>query len=151
MKKRLTPEQRAENARIAREIELKNMRNKPYVIKYKFHDSEYIRETVHFGIDEEDCIQDLRERFVGPIEIVSIEEEWLGVKEYSYNEEPTGHIIMTTTEAAEKWGLKENTVRAALTRGRFDNQIMRGIVRKSGKIWLVTEQAMREIYGEPIK
>ncbi|WEG14909.1 helix-turn-helix domain-containing protein [Pullulanibacillus sp. KACC 23026] len=54
---------------------------------------------------------------------------------------------MTPPEASERWGLKKDTVRAALTRGRFDDQIKRGLVRKSGSTWLIHEQAMIEVYG----
>lgn len=57
--------------------------------------------------------------------------------------------VMTPPEASQRWGLKRDTVRAALTRGRFDEQIARGLVRKAEKTWLITEQAMREVYGEP--
>lgn len=55
--------------------------------------------------------------------------------------------VLTPGEAEERWGLKEGTVRAALNRGRFDEQIREGAVRKSKKVWLLTDQAMREVYG----
>lgn len=56
---------------------------------------------------------------------------------------------MVPAESAEKWGIQRNTVIAALNRGRFDDQIARGLVRRSGNTWLITEQAMREVFGEP--
>lgn len=57
--------------------------------------------------------------------------------------------IMTTSEAARRWGYKENTIRAAIARGRFDKQIQKGMLRKSGDIWLIHEKAMYEVYGKP--
>jgi hypothetical protein len=59
---------------------------------------------------------------------------------------------MSPTEAAERWGLKRNTIIAALNRGRFDKQIERGLVKKYeteyGKNeWYITVQAMKEVYG----
>lgn len=59
------------------------------------------------------------------------------------------HIVMTPPEASKQWGLSKDTVRAALTRGRFDEQIKKGLVRKSGGQWLLNKQAMYEVYGEP--
>lgn len=58
---------------------------------------------------------------------------------------------MTASEAEEKWGLGEGTVRASCTRGKLKDLIGKGLVRQSGKVWLVTEQAMREVFGEPKK
>lgn len=55
---------------------------------------------------------------------------------------------MTASEAEKRWGLKEGTVRAALNR-RLDGQKSRGLAKKSEGVWLITEQAMREVYGEP--
>ncbi|MBA4544594.1 DNA-binding protein [Thermoactinomyces daqus] len=59
--------------------------------------------------------------------------------------------IMTTSEAAQRWGYKENTIRAAIARGRFDEQIRKGMLRKSGDTWLIHEKAMYEVYGKPKK
>lgn len=61
---------------------------------------------------------------------------------------------MTPSEAAERWGLKRNTIIAALNRGLFDEQIKKGLVRKYVKEngqaeWYLTEQAMIEKYGHP--
>lgn len=48
------------------------------------------------------------------------------------------------SEAAEKWGLGESTLRSAVNRGRFhENEI-----RKSGKVWLVTRQGIERLYGK---
>nr|WP_235887972.1 helix-turn-helix domain-containing protein [Neobacillus paridis] len=60
-------------------------------------------------------------------------------------------MTATPPEAAKQWGLKKDTVRAALTRGLFDKQIEKGLVRKSEGTWLVHKQAMVEVYGEPIR
>ncbi|SFA54757.1 hypothetical protein SAMN05192569_10559 [Parageobacillus thermantarcticus] len=64
------------------------------------------------------------------------------------------HEVMTPSEAAERWGLKRNTLVAALNRGWFDKQIKKGLIRKyvkeNGKTeWYITEQAMFEKYGHP--
>lgn len=59
------------------------------------------------------------------------------------------HHIMTPPEASERWGLGESTIRVDIRRGRFASQIERGLVRKSVGTWLIHEQAMYEVYGEP--
>lgn len=61
---------------------------------------------------------------------------------------------MTPSEAADQWGLKRNTIVAALNRGWFDDQIRRGLVRKHVKEngqteWYITKHAMIEKYGYP--
>ena len=53
--------------------------------------------------------------------------------------------IMTFSEAQKKWGLGKSTLREAQRNNRFKE----GEVRKSGGTWLVTEAAMRRLYGEP--
>jgi hypothetical protein len=55
---------------------------------------------------------------------------------------------MTASEAEQRWGLSSGTVRAACVRGLFEEQIEKGLVRKSGKVWLVTDEAMKNKYGE---
>lgn len=63
--------------------------------------------------------------------------------------------VMTPREAAERWGLKRNTIIVALNSGRFEEQIARGLVRRfepshSGKSeWYLTKQAMYEVFGQP--
>lgn len=53
---------------------------------------------------------------------------------------------MTFAEATEKWGLGESTLRSVVKQ----NRLREGIdYRKSGKVWLITENAMRKLYGEP--
>src|SRR5690606_27453362 len=53
------------------------------------------------------------------------------------------HQVYTFAEAAELWGLGESTLRSRAYRGEF----LPGEARKSGKTWLVTDDAMRRIYG----
>lgn len=57
--------------------------------------------------------------------------------------------VLTPAEAAERWGLSPNTIRSALADGRFDSQIQRGLVRRSGNVWLLHINAMREVFGPP--
>lgn len=53
--------------------------------------------------------------------------------------------IYTASEATKLWGLGKTTIRSAIRSGRFK----RGEVRKSGKVWLVKESAMKRLYGDP--
>ncbi|WP_047153745.1 helix-turn-helix domain-containing protein [Aneurinibacillus tyrosinisolvens] len=57
--------------------------------------------------------------------------------------------VMTTKEASKLWGISDSHLRNMLNRfKKFDNQIERGLVRKSESTWLVTDMAMREVLGE---
>lgn len=60
---------------------------------------------------------------------------------------PLGEV-MTTSEAEQKRQLPTGSIRVAIQRGKFQDQIKHGLVRQSGKVWLITEQAMREVFGE---
>lgn len=53
--------------------------------------------------------------------------------------------VMTTTEAALKWGLSESTVRKAIQKNKFK---FGQEYRKSGRITLITKDAMERVYGE---
>lgn len=53
--------------------------------------------------------------------------------------------VLTFSEATEKWGLSNSTLRKSQEEGRF----LPGETRKSGGTWLVTESAMYRLYGEP--
>jgi hypothetical protein len=55
---------------------------------------------------------------------------------------------MSSSEAEERWGLRPGTVRASCTRGKLKDHTG---VRKSGNTWLVTEQAMKDMYREEKK
>lgn len=63
--------------------------------------------------------------------------------------------FLTPSEAAFRWGIKRNTLIAALTRGRFDELLESGEVRKftqhGSTEWYVSVKAMREIYGDENK
>lgn len=54
--------------------------------------------------------------------------------------------VMNFSEASEKWGLGESTLRSAVSRKRLIDGVD---CRKSGKGWIITKEAMRRIYGEP--
>ena len=58
--------------------------------------------------------------------------------------------VMTAPEAEERWGLQPGTIRASCLRGPLSRYIERGLVRKSGGTWLVTVQAMQEVYGKEL-
>ena len=53
--------------------------------------------------------------------------------------------VMTLKEASEKWNVSTSNLRNNVRNGRFED----GEVRKSGGVWLVTERAMKRLYGEP--
>lgn len=54
--------------------------------------------------------------------------------------------VMTFSEASEKWGLGESTLRT-MVKG---NRLVEGKdFRKSGKVWLIKKDSMQKIYGEP--
>lgn len=56
---------------------------------------------------------------------------------------PALYIVYTSREAAELWGLSENTVTKWCNRGKFNENE----ARKSGKVWLVTRDAMTRVTG----
>ncbi|MFD1953758.1 helix-turn-helix domain-containing protein [Paenibacillus thailandensis] len=51
--------------------------------------------------------------------------------------------VLSSREAAEVWGLSENTVTQWCNRGKFQPDE----ARKSGKVWLVTREGMIRITG----
>ena len=53
--------------------------------------------------------------------------------------------VLTFAEATKRWGLGHSTLREAAKYSRF----LPGEIRKSGGTWLVTEKAMRRLYGDP--
>ena len=58
--------------------------------------------------------------------------------------------VMTTSEAAERWGLRQITVKQLCTgaQGR-PPRLIEGIeFRKSGGTWLVTRAGMVRLYGD---
>ncbi len=52
---------------------------------------------------------------------------------------------ISTSEATDRWGLGESTLRSAIRRGQFEENEY----RKSGSVWLVRKSAMKRMYGEP--
>jgi hypothetical protein len=53
---------------------------------------------------------------------------------------------MTFAEASELWGLGESTLRSTV---RTDKLVEDVDYKKSGKVWLITKEAMSRVYGEP--
>lgn len=52
--------------------------------------------------------------------------------------------VMTFAEATKLWGLSESTLRSS-TRTK---KLIEGVdFRKSGKVWLITREAMIRVYG----
>ena len=54
--------------------------------------------------------------------------------------------IYTVNEAAEKWGMSEGTLRNAIKTDKFIEKVE---WRKAGRITLISEKAMKRVYGEP--
>jgi len=54
--------------------------------------------------------------------------------------------VYTSREAAEKWGLSENTVTQWCNRKKFTEEE----ARKSGKVWLVTYDGMVRLTGNKL-
>lgn len=53
--------------------------------------------------------------------------------------------VMTFAEATERWGLADSTLRKLAT----TNKLLEGLdFRKSGKVWLITRDAMERTYGD---
>nr|WP_288697383.1 helix-turn-helix domain-containing protein [uncultured Allisonella sp.] len=57
--------------------------------------------------------------------------------------------VMTTSEAAERWGLARDTVKySCLGRNGAPPRFRKGEFKKSGaRVWLVTKQGMERLYG----
>ena len=54
--------------------------------------------------------------------------------------------VMITQETAERWNVTADALKQNW-RGRLKNGFKEGEFRKSGKMWLVTRQAMERLYG----
>lgn len=61
--------------------------------------------------------------------------------------------VMTTSEAAELWGISNTTVKHLCTgiQGRPPRLILDVECRKSGGTWLVTKSGMERLYGNKVK
>lgn len=58
---------------------------------------------------------------------------------------------LTTGEAEEKWSKPKGTIRNLIHRGKLENEIENGLIKKTGKIWMIDEKLLYELYGEPTK
>ena len=56
--------------------------------------------------------------------------------------------LMAFSDATELWGLNESTLRKAISYGKLVNGVD---VCKFGKQWVISMEAMRREYGEPLK
>ncbi len=59
--------------------------------------------------------------------------------------------VYTASTASTKFGIPYSTLKDDLRYGRFDSLIRRGLVKKEGRVWLISIQAIVEIYGEKYK
>jgi len=55
-------------------------------------------------------------------------------------------FVMTFAEATDRWQLGVSTLRSMTGDGRLEEN---KDYRKSGKVWLITYDAMVKLYGEP--
>ncbi|MFE7064459.1 helix-turn-helix domain-containing protein [Sutcliffiella sp. NPDC057660] len=56
--------------------------------------------------------------------------------------------IYTAASASNKRNIPYSTLKDDIVRYRkFDSQLERGLIKKEGRVWLVTEQALNEVYG----
>lgn len=58
-------------------------------------------------------------------------------------------VWMTAREAEQRWGFADSTVRQSCARGKLKKYVEKGLARKSAGTWIISEKAMREVYGEP--
>lgn len=57
--------------------------------------------------------------------------------------------VYTIKEASVIWGISDSNIRNAITKfARFESQIADGTVKQSGSTWLVSRQAMEEVFGD---
>lgn len=55
--------------------------------------------------------------------------------------------LMSFSDAAEKWGIDDSTLRKAAASGRLVDGVD---VCKFGKQWVITENSMKRIFGNPM-
>ncbi len=55
--------------------------------------------------------------------------------------------LMSFSTAAEKWGIDDSTLRKAASSGKLINGID---IQKFGKQWVITENSMKRVFGEPM-
>lgn len=56
---------------------------------------------------------------------------------------------LTTGEAEEKWHKPKGTIRNLIHRGKLESEIEKGLIKRTGKLWMVDEKLMYDLYGEP--
>lgn len=56
---------------------------------------------------------------------------------------------LSTAEAEQRWCKGKGVVRVDCNRGRFNRFFEEGLVQKAGGRWLISEEAMQQVYGEP--
>lgn len=57
-------------------------------------------------------------------------------------------IVMTASEAAERWGKSDITIRQACTGYvKAPPRFKEGEFRRSGKVWLITVDGMTRVFG----
>ena len=61
------------------------------------------------------------------------------------HDEITLNDILTFAEAAEIWGIDSSTLRHLATKDKLKEGTD---YRKSGKVWLITKEAMERLYGK---
>ncbi|MFD1736115.1 helix-turn-helix domain-containing protein [Bacillus salitolerans] len=57
--------------------------------------------------------------------------------------------IYTASTASTKRGIPYSTLKDDLVRyGKFDEHIKKGFVKKEGRVWILTKQALDDVYGK---
>lgn len=109
--------------------------NTPFATNIK--QSQYFEDI---AVLEFPLLQELSDRHSESISVVTSL-----VLAYATTPEPDLKHILTTTEAAELWGIDSSTIRKALESGKFEEHEY----RKSGpRSWLITYHAMERVYGK---
>ena len=100
-----------------------------------FNSFEIYKEDIFFFFDKITNDLNIKENFK-----INEEDTVLSIYEPIIDEK-----VMTFSEACERWGLSESTLRMAVKRGTLEEG---KDYRKSGKVWLITKEAMKEKYGD---
>lgn len=57
-------------------------------------------------------------------------------------------LLLSLSDAASQWGLDDSTLRKAISSGKLQDGVD---VKKYGKQWVITKDAMIKHYGTPEK
>jgi hypothetical protein len=57
--------------------------------------------------------------------------------------------VITSDLAAKLWGIEVHQIKTAIEKGKFSKQFAEGLLWMSAGAWLITEQAMKEVFGDP--